>query len=73
MSGIDAGASGYDGRSRETSVDANERDGDEHAKSRRPHFAEWRELRRETRAARRAERRDWVDQIPPWAFGILHR
>ena len=36
-------------------------------------FTAWRAHRRATRFDRRAARRDWVDQIPPWAFGILHR
>ena len=36
-------------------------------------FTAWRAHRRATRFDRRAARRDWVDQVPPWAFGILHR
>ena len=36
-------------------------------------FSAWRARRRATRFDRAAARRDWVDQVPPWAFGILHR
>lgn len=39
----------------------------------RRRFAEWRAYRRETKFARQEDRRTWADQIPPWAFGILHR
>ena len=39
----------------------------------RSRFTAWRTHRRATRFDREAARRDWVDQIPPWAFGILHR
>ncbi len=43
------------------------------ARTRRRRFMEWRAYRRQTKHARLAERRAWADQIPPWAFGILHR
>ena len=39
----------------------------------RSRFSVWRAHRRATRFERQAARSDWVDQIPPWAFGILHR
>jgi hypothetical protein len=71
MSGID-GAGELDARYLEHSASTSERGRRGQAPG-RPRLAEWRAMRRETRAERSAARREWVDQIPPWAFGILHR
>jgi hypothetical protein len=73
MSGIDE-ASEYDARFQKAGARANERDGMSQASSRLLRFAEWRATRRVTKAERRAARQEeWSEQIPPWAFGILHR
>lgn len=71
MSGIDE-ANEYDARF--ASAPANEREEMNHARYGMQRFAEWRAKRRETKAERRAARQEeWTAQIPPWAFGILHR
>jgi hypothetical protein len=36
-------------------------------------FSAWRAHRRASRFERQAARSEWADQIPVWAFGILHR
>ena len=36
-------------------------------------LAAWRAHRRATRFERQAARGEWANQIPVWAFGILHR
>ena len=72
MSGItDAGHP--DQRFGRTPALATTRAGSSRTTGLRSRFTAWRAHRRATRFDREAARRDWVDQIPPWAFGILHR
>lgn len=52
---------------------ANQRERVSQARARLRRFAEWRATRRATKAERRARQEEWTAQIPPWAFGILHR